>query len=69
MDLPPCPVCRSGRLLPLSTLHYPLAYWVCSTPDCTYVVSGSAGAVTFHKGHALVEEKAKGDKEWVQFNF
>jgi hypothetical protein len=45
------------------------ACWVCSTPDCAYTISGMTSAVHFHKGRALTEERTKGDKEWVEFDF
>ncbi|QDT15329.1 hypothetical protein [Alienimonas californiensis] len=61
---PPCPSCGEGVLLPMSSL----TYWVCTTPSCTYTISGMGSAVTYYKGHALAEPKKDG-KRWVEFRF
>lgn len=69
MEHPPCPSCDKGRLLPMSTMNTTFGYWVCSAPTCAYVISALNISVRFHKGHAVTDEKAKGDKEWTEFSF
>ena len=62
---PPCPVCGEGFLLPLGMA----AFWVCSTPSCTYTISAQGSSATYYKGHAVTETKEKGEKRWVEFKF
>ena len=62
---PPCPSCAEGYLLPLGMA----AFWVCSTPGCTYTISAQGSSATYYKGHAVAETKEKGQKRWVEFNF
>jgi hypothetical protein len=69
MTFPQCPACQAGTLLPISRLEETYSFWVCSSPGCLYVISGNASSVKFYKGEALVEEKAKGEKRWREFEF
>jgi hypothetical protein len=69
MDHPPCPACQKGYLLPLSGANQAFFLWVCSAPQCAYVVSGSPTAATYYKGSAVQQEKAKGEKTWIEFSF
>jgi hypothetical protein len=69
MHLPQCPSCQRGHLLPLSAMEQTFFYWVCSSPDCTYVVSASPVTVKFFKGNAVLEPKERGEKNWTEFEF
>jgi hypothetical protein len=69
MDYPPCPACQKGHLLPMSGMSNAFYFWVCSAPNCAYVVSNSVTAVTYYKGSAIQKEKAKGEKSWTEFSF
>ena len=69
MELPPCPTCHEGCLLPLSSSDTAFDFWVCSSPGCAYVVSSSIVSVTYYKGSAVRTEKVKGDKKWTEFSF
>ncbi|NNJ26849.1 hypothetical protein [Alienimonas chondri] len=62
---PPCPICAEGVLVPLNSL----TFWACTTPACTYTISGSMSAITYYKGHAVAEKEEKGGKRWVKFSF
>jgi hypothetical protein len=50
MELPTCPVCAQGRLVPLSHEHRTYAMWVCTTRQCAYVISTSYGWDSCYKG-------------------
>jgi hypothetical protein len=69
MELPPCPLCGQGHLLPLSEPDNPFSLWVCSAPSCAYAVSKDAAGDVYYKGVAASEAKQKGDKEWTEFRF
>jgi hypothetical protein len=69
MELPPCPVCNDGRLLPLSNSDTAYACWICTMPECAYVISRNSAGERFYKGTAAVKDKEKGDKRWVEFQF
>lgn len=69
MHFPPCPICEKGQLLPLSLNDEAFSYWVCSQPACNYCISGNTAAVTYHKGSAVREEKARNEKRWTQYEF
>jgi hypothetical protein len=60
---PPCPSCGQGFLIPMSEM----AFWVCTSPGCTYCIS--ARACHYYKGHALAEQKTRGEKSWNDFDF
>ncbi|MFH5804534.1 hypothetical protein [Alienimonas sp. DA493] len=62
---PPCPACGEGALLPLNSL----LFWVCTTPSCTYTISGQGTAATYYKGHAVTETREKDGKRWIEFRF
>ena len=65
MELPTCPVCKLGRLLPMET-H---SFWVCSAPECTYVVSANPTPAIFYKGNAVAQAKENAGKRWIEFEF
>lgn len=69
MELPPCPICNEGKLLPLSDEHEPFSLWVCSQPGCSYAISKDSTGDTFYKGVAAKKEKEKGDKRWTEYEF
>jgi hypothetical protein len=69
MELPRCPACERGHLLPMSSMHESFSFWVCSVPDCTYVVSSHPNAVKYFKGHAISEPRNRGEKSWTEFEF
>ena len=69
MELPPCPVCKEGRLLPFSDEKKPFSFWVCSTPTCSYTLGRNLTEETYYKGTAAAQEKEKGTKKWTQFDF
>lgn len=69
MELPPCPLCKEGHLLPFSDEHKPFAFWICSVPSCSYSIGRNMTAETYYKGTATAEEKEKGSKKWIEFNF
>ena len=69
MDFPNCPVCGSGRLLPLSDHAEPFSLWVCTGPDCSYSLSKNSLGDTYYKGHASANEKEKNGKRWTEFEF
>ena len=69
MELPPCPVCGEGHLLPFSDEKKPFAFWVCSLPHCAYSVSRNLTEQTYYKGTAASQEKEKGSKKWIQYDF
>jgi hypothetical protein len=69
MELPPCPLCKEGRLLPLSDEHEPFALWICSAPNCAYAISKDPTGDTFYKGVASTQEKEKGAKKWTEYGF
>jgi hypothetical protein len=69
MELPRRPSCQEGHLLPMSFNGQPLNFWICRMPDCSYVVSSSPQAVTYHKGHAASSEKQRNEKKWKEFQF
>ena len=65
LAVPPCPACGAGYLLPFSAM----AFWACSTPSCTYMLSTVSTGATLYKGHGSTEMKERGGKRWVEFNF
>ncbi len=69
VEFPPCPVCKEGRMLPLSMQGRPYCVWVCNAPGCAYVVSFSGLAVTYYKGTAVVTSQRKDGKIYDQFSF
>ncbi len=69
MELPPCPVCKDGRLLPFSDEKTPFAFWICSLPSCAYTLGRNLTATTYYKGSAALHEKEKGDKKWIECEF
>jgi hypothetical protein len=69
MELPHCPVCQNGHLLPMSAGEAAFQFWVCSSPTCAYVISGSLAPVTYYKVSAVHQQKDKGDKKWTEFKF
>lgn len=69
MELPSCPVCTHGRLLPISEEKQPYAYWVCSQPDCGYTIGRNMTAEYFYKGTATSQEKEKNGKRWKEYEF
>jgi hypothetical protein len=69
MEFPPCPVCKEGHLLPFSDDKKPFTFWMCSTPTCGYTISRHATGVAYYKGAAAAQEKAKGEKKWIQYDF
>ena len=69
MELPTCPMCKEGRLLPLSDAHEPYALWICSAANCAYSISKTASGHTYYKGFAAAEAREKGNKKWTQFEF
>ena len=69
MTFPPCPVCQKGHLLPVSRMQEANSFWVCSAPECDYVISGNRTAVKFFKGNATHAPNSKGEKEWTEFEF
>jgi hypothetical protein len=69
MELPPCPLCKEGHLLPLSDADRPYSLWICSAPNCTYAISKNVAGDTYYKGVASAEEKEKGYKQWTEYNF
>jgi len=69
MEMPPCPVCKEGRLLPFSDEKKPFAFWICSLPSCSYAMSRNLTAETYYKGAAASEVKEKGSKNWIEFRF
>ena len=69
MELPPCPICKEGRLLPLSNANEPFSLWICSTPACAYAISKNATGDTYYKGVAAVEVKEKDGKHWTEYSF
>jgi hypothetical protein len=69
MELPPCPLCKEGRLLPLSETNEPFSIWICSAPGCAYAISKDPTGDTYYKGTASSQEKVKGDKKWAEYQF
>ena len=69
MELPPCPLCKEGRLLPLSDDNEPFALWICSDPKCAYAISKHVAGDTYYKGVASAEEKEKDGKRWTEYGF
>jgi hypothetical protein len=69
MELPTCPLCNEGKLLPLSDSDAPYALWACSAPNCAYAISKNMAGYTFYKGVAKTEQKQKGMKTWVEYEF
>ena len=69
MDLPRCPSCQRGHLLPMSSMNQTFCYWVCSSPICTYVVSTFPEGVKYFKGNALPKPKEQGEKTRTEFEF
>jgi hypothetical protein len=53
----------------MSSMHQSFGFWVCSVPDCTYVVSSHPHAVKYFKGHAIPEPRNRGEKSWTEFEF
>jgi len=53
----------------MSAMSHTFSFWACSSEDCTYVVSSNPNAVKFFKGHAVVETKRRGEKDWKEFDF
>ena len=69
MEFPACPSCQRGQLIPMSLATHPLAYWVCTSPDCSFTISGSEAPIRYFNGKAVREERAKGEKTWTEFHF
>ena len=69
MNFPPCPVCKDGCLLPFSDERKPFAFWVCSAASCAYTIGRNMTEETYYKGTAAPQEKEKGGKKWIQFDF
>jgi hypothetical protein len=69
MEFPPCPICKAGRLLPLSDDHAPFALWICSLPGCAYAISKDPTGDTYYKGTAACQDKEKGEKRWTEYEF
>jgi hypothetical protein len=69
MELPLCPVCKEGHLLPLSDVHEPFSLWICSAPSCAYAISKDPTGDTYYKGTASFGEKDKGAKKWTEYQF
>jgi hypothetical protein len=69
MEFPPCPLCDGGRLLPFSDEKKPFSFWVCSTPSCGYSIGRNLTEETYYKGTAAAEEKEKGSKKWIKYDF
>jgi hypothetical protein len=69
MELPPCPVCKEGRLLPLSDEHEPFALWICTTPSCAYAISKDVAGDVYYKGIASSQDKEKAGKKWTEYGF
>jgi hypothetical protein len=69
MELPLCPLCKEGRLLPLSDDHEPFSLWICSTPRCAYAISKHPAGDTYYKGVASAQEKERGGKKWTEYGF
>ena len=69
MELPTCPLCNEGKLLPLSDANAPYALWACSAPNCAYAVSKNIAGYTYYKGVAKTEQKQKGAKTWIEYEF
>jgi hypothetical protein len=69
MELPPCPVCKDGCLLPFSDEKKPFAFWVCSLPNCGYSIGRNLTAETYYKGTATAQAKEKGQKKWTEYKF
>ena len=51
MELPVCPVCSSGKLLPFLGDYQA---WICSKPTCAYAISLNED-LTFYKGAGQTE--------------
>jgi hypothetical protein len=66
MNLPECPLCAKGKLLPISGTNGPYQAWVCMRPDCKYTVGDD---IVYYKGTAAVEEVAEKGKEYTKFDF
>jgi hypothetical protein len=69
MELPACPMCREGRLLPFSEDKQPYAFWVCSGHACGYTIGRNTLEQVFFKGVAASETVEKGAKRWVKYAF
>jgi hypothetical protein len=69
MELPTCPLCNEGKLLPLSDSNAPYALWICSAPNCAYALSKNIAGYTYYKGVATTEQKQKGAKTWIEYEF
>ncbi|HJQ78955.1 MAG TPA: hypothetical protein VJ828_03325 [Lacipirellulaceae bacterium] len=69
MELPTCPLCNEGKLLPLSDSNAPYALWICNTPNCAYALSKNLAGYTYYKGVAKTEQKQKDSKTWIEYEF
>jgi hypothetical protein len=69
VELPPCPLCKNGHMLPLSAMHNPFSSWICSAPNCAYVISRDPAGATYYKGIASTQDKEKGGKTWTEYQF
>jgi hypothetical protein len=69
MELPSCPFCKEGNLLPLLDANEPFALWVCSAPGCAYAISMDTTGDTYFKGVAATEEKERSGKRWIEYSF
>ncbi|HEX6984438.1 MAG TPA: hypothetical protein VF170_03635 [Planctomycetaceae bacterium] len=69
MELPTCPVCKEGRLLPFSDEKKPYSFWVCCGHACGYTIGRNMVEETFYKGIAATEAVEKGAKRWVKYTF
>jgi ssDNA-binding Zn-finger/Zn-ribbon topoisomerase 1 len=69
MEFVICPLCKEGRLLPFSSNNGPFHCWVCSAPNCTYVVSSGFMEVKYYKGTAAAKVTEKDGKKYIEFKF
>ena len=68
MELPACPHCNSGRLLPFFGESGESTAWICSSASCAYVVSLEED-LSFYKGVARAKPKEGEGERYVEFDF
>jgi hypothetical protein len=66
MELPECPSCGKGRLIPLSGSNGDHHAWVCTRPECPYTVGDG---IEYYKGKAVTEAVRADGKDYVSFDF
>jgi hypothetical protein len=69
MALPPCLVCKEGRLLPTSHEKTAFAFWVCTLPSCAYTISRDTMPLTYYKGTGSSKERDKKTKQYTEVEF